>query len=123
MAGTDDRWWRAYAKCRGLPPDYFFPVVTDEFGLPVLDEEGKEKPDLPGVQAAKNFCNGHQLPADDPCPVRKECLHWAIVHGQWEGIYGGMVERDRREYAKRRRAGIGFRSSRGVEAPTRQRQI
>lgn len=123
MAEPDDRWWRAYAKCRGLPPEYFFPVDTDEFGMPVLDADGKEKPDLPGVSAAKDFCNGERDEHDEPCPVRKECLHWAIVHGQWEGIYGGMVERDRRKYAKRKRSGIGFGSSVGVEAPTRQRQI
>lgn len=123
MAEADDRWWRAYSKCRGLPPDYFFPVVKDEFGLPVLDADGKEKPDLPGVAAAKAFCNGKRGTSDEPCPVRMECLHWAIVHGQWEGIYGGMVERDRRSYARRKRAGLGFSSSRGVEAPTRSRPV
>lgn len=123
MAEPDDRWWRVYAKCIGLSPEFFFPVVKDEFGLPVLDRDGREKPDLPGVQRAKSFCNGKRGAGDEPCAVRMECLHWAIVHGQWEGIYGGMVERDRRAYARRKRASIGFRSSVGVEAPTRPRPL
>jgi hypothetical protein len=117
----DDRWWATYAKCRGLPPEFFFPVMRDGLGLPILDEYGAQKPDLGGVAAAKDFCNGKRGPTDEPCPVRKECLHWSIVHNEWDGVYGGMVERDRRKYAKRKRSSIAFGG--GVKAPTRQRPI
>jgi len=116
----DDRWWAVYSKCRGMPPDYFFPVVRGTDGFPVTNEKGAEKPDLKGVIRAKRFCNGIG-DMGDPCPVREECLHWAILHNQWEGVFGGMVERERRRYAKAKRAGIGFGG--GVQAPTRPRQV
>jgi WhiB family redox-sensing transcriptional regulator len=31
-----------------------------------------------------------------PCPVRAECLGWAMDHHVEEGVWGGMTERERR---------------------------
>jgi hypothetical protein len=115
----DDEWWKPQAKCRDMLPTFFFPVLRDQFGLPIILKSGAEKPDLDGVKRAKRFCWGTD--DDEVCPVRTECLHWAIMHEQWEGVYGGMVERERRKYAKRKRAGIAFGG--GVKAPQRPRAI
>jgi WhiB family redox-sensing transcriptional regulator len=30
------------------------------------------------------------------CPVRADCLQWALDHGE-EGVWGGMTERQRRK--------------------------
>lgn len=103
-----------------MDPDYFFPVVRGADGLPVINEKGAEKPDLPGVDRAKKFCRGETGQFDTECPVRVQCLHWAIINGQWEGVFGGMVERERRRYARIKRAGIGFGG--GVQAPARPRE-
>lgn len=116
----DDRWWASQAKCNGMNPDYFFPVVRGADGLPIINYKGAEKPDLAGVDRAKKFCRGELDEFDQPCPVRVQCLHWAILKGQWEGVFGGMVERERRRYARIKRAGIGFGG--GVQAPARPRQ-
>lgn len=116
----DDRWWAAYAKCRGMPPDFFFPVVRGTDGFPILNEKGAEKPDLKGVIRAKRFCNGLG-DSGPPCEVRGECLAWAVVNGQWEGVFGGKVERERRRYARQKRAGIGFGG--GVQTPPRPREV
>jgi len=78
-------------------------------------KSGADKPDLAGVQKAKAFCWGLRGEDDVVCPVRLQCLHWAIINEEWDGVHGGMVERDKRKYARRKRAGIGFGG--GIEAP------
>ena len=123
MADPEDYWWADQAKCKGLSPSVFFPVIKDQrTGLPVKLKSGADKPDLMGVQRAKRICNGDPaVIEDEPCPVRRECLHWAIINEQWDGVHGGMVERDKRKYARQKRAGIGFGG--GIEAPQRPREV
>lgn len=62
--------WAKQAECRHLNPDLFFP----ERGEPVT--------------AAKAVCAG--------CPVRAECLDYALANGEKHGIWGGTSERERR---------------------------
>lgn len=38
------------------------------------------------------------------CPVREECLDYALMHGEKFGIWGGKSERERRRIKKRRSA-------------------
>lgn len=38
-------------------------------------------------QAIKTYCK--------PCPVRRECLHYAIIMNEQAGTWGGFGERDR----------------------------
>ncbi|MEU6284875.1 WhiB family transcriptional regulator [Streptomyces sp. NPDC047028] len=75
-------YWRDHAACRHEDPDLFFPI-------------GTTGPSLVQVQQAKAVCEG--------CPVREQCLDWALDTGQSIGVWGGTTEAERRRL--RRRAG------------------
>ena len=60
--------WIDRAACVNEDPDLFFPV-------------GTVGPAVCQVEAAKLVCAG--------CPVRQECLAWAVASGMDEGIWGG----------------------------------
>ncbi|MCA1571972.1 MAG: WhiB family transcriptional regulator [Chloroflexi bacterium] len=64
--------------CRGLDPAYFHP----------------EKGDSRSVRAAKAVCAG--------CPVREECLEFALVNVEQHGIWGGTTEQARRKLRSER---------------------
>jgi WhiB family redox-sensing transcriptional regulator len=76
------------ALCAQTDPEAFFP------------EKGGS------VRYAKGVCNGrpasqgssHHGPQDaiNPCPVRAECLAYALEHDERFGIWGGLSERERR---------------------------
>ncbi|GIU85530.1 MAG: hypothetical protein KatS3mg009_0045 [Acidimicrobiia bacterium] len=65
------------AKCRGAAPAAFFP--SD--GL--------------GVESAQRVCT--------TCPVRVECLEYALANRIEHGVWGGASERERRRILRRRR--------------------
>jgi WhiB family redox-sensing transcriptional regulator len=69
--------WMLEARCRGASPAEFFP--SD--GL--------------GVESAQHVCQG--------CPVRTECLEYALLHRIEHGVWGGASERERRRILRRRR--------------------
>jgi WhiB family redox-sensing transcriptional regulator len=73
---TDVR-WREDAACRGLETDVFFPAT---------DEEAEE---------AKAVCA--------VCPVREECLEYALATRQEDGVWGGLTETERRRLRRRLR--------------------
>lgn len=84
VAGTQhrpapDASWEERAACRGADVDLFF--STDE-----RDQ-----------QQALAYCAG--------CTVRQECLETAVVNGEAFGIWGGLLESDRRAYVR----GIWYR--------------
>ncbi|CAN5601145.1 hypothetical protein BH24ACT5_BH24ACT5_17330 [soil metagenome] len=62
--------WTTDAACRGMPADLFFP------------QQGQ-----PSDQA-KAVCAG--------CPVRTECLNYALTHYELFGIWGGTSQKQRR---------------------------
>lgn len=63
--------WRASAACRGLDPDLFFTERND------------------GVTEAKAVCWG--------CPVRRECLAYAMAQeDSLSGIWGATTRKQRR---------------------------
>lgn len=64
------------ASCRGDDPDRYY-------------ADAKEK-DLPGRQTCFT------------CPVRADCLRYAIALGLRGGIWGGFTERERRRMMKKR---------------------
>jgi WhiB family transcriptional regulator, redox-sensing transcriptional regulator len=61
--------WRSRSACRDADPDLFFSVVPAD------------------VAAAKAVCAG--------CPVRENCLEFALEHGERHGTWGGMDEDER----------------------------
>lgn len=69
-----DRPWAAYASCRSADPEIFFSAADDS------------------VAEAIRICRG--------CPVRQECLEWAILTHARYGVWGGMTERQRRRVAR-----------------------
>ena len=73
----DEYAWMLHARCRGANPTEFFP--SD--GL--------------GVEMAQRICAG--------CPVRLDCLEYALLHRIEHGVWGGASERERRRILRRRR--------------------
>jgi len=71
----EERPWAAYGSCRGEEPDLFFPIPEGE------PDDGLK------------ICSG--------CPVREECLIWALDFRIPYGIWGGMTERERRRLLRR----------------------
>ena len=69
--------WRARAACRDSDVSVFFPSSEEEAAVP------------------KAICAG--------CPVREECLEWALATRQDEGVWGGLTEAERRRLRRRRR--------------------
>ena len=67
--------WRHRARCRDVDPELFFPV-------------GTTGPAEAQVQSAKAICA--------LCPVRDECLQWALDTAQDAGVWGGLSEEERR---------------------------
>lgn len=83
---TAGLWW-GQAACRGLPSDWFVPL-GDPF-----DDPGEEPWD-PDPRA-KAFC--------DACPVRVECLAFALARPEERGTWGGLSWHQRRQAKRIRR--------------------
>ena len=67
--------WFDDALCAQVDPDAHFP------------EKGES------TRAAKSVCRS--------CPVKLECLEYAIRNNERFGVYGGMSERERRAFSRR----------------------
>ena len=74
--------FRHRAACRSVDPEIFFPTAAVGWEFEAQ------------VSLAKTVCAG--------CPVREQCLTWALTH-QPDGIAGGMTEHERRHELARRR--------------------
>ena len=72
--------WRNSAACRTEDPDLFFPI-------------GTSGPALLQTEQAKAVCRR--------CPVREQCLQWALRTGQSTGVWGGTSEEERRALKRR----------------------
>lgn len=82
-----DYTWRSNAICRDTDPDLFFPIGTTGFALMQIDR-------------AKEVC--------EQCPVKVDCLDYALETNQDSGIWGGTSEEERRtlrrQYVARQKA-------------------
>ena len=76
--------WLCRAACRALPTELFFPAGE-------LDNEAVEQ-----AEEAKAVCA--------TCPVRLQCLEFAIATNQPYGIWGGANTSERRSIRRRRQA-------------------
>jgi WhiB family redox-sensing transcriptional regulator len=70
--------WKRRAECRDANSNLMYPLPSD----------------LDGIRDAKKVCGG--------CPVRKECLAWALNHPEPYGVWGGLDERERADLLGRR---------------------
>jgi WhiB family redox-sensing transcriptional regulator len=77
--------WIERASCLDQDPELFFPVGTT--GAAVVQAE-----------RAKVVCAA--------CPVRGECLHWALDTCQDAGVWGGLDEEERRVIRRQRRRAL-----------------
>ncbi|MHB9862013.1 WhiB family transcriptional regulator [Streptomyces sp. YIM S03343] len=78
----DEEEWRHAAACAGEKTDLFFPV-------------GESDAALKQTEQAKAVCA--------VCPVRAECLRFALDTCQADGIWGGLTESERRQMKHRKR--------------------
>ncbi|MGH8973674.1 MAG: WhiB family transcriptional regulator [Acidimicrobiia bacterium] len=69
----------AGAACRGAPAHWFFPAAEGDEADPYV--------------AARALCQG--------CPVRLECLAWAIETRERHGMWGGHAPAERRALRRR----------------------
>ena len=72
--------WRHRSVCREEDPELFFPI-------------GNTGPALLQIEEAKAVCRR--------CPVKEQCLIWALETGQDHGVWGGMSEDERRSMRRR----------------------
>ncbi len=72
--GIEAERWRFQARCADSDPDLFFPI-------------GSTGPAVRQAMRAKAICTG--------CPVRRECLEWALDTEQPHGVWGGLDEHER----------------------------
>ncbi len=72
--------WRAAAACKDLDTELFFPNGEGE-GLQSQ------------VEQARRVCTS--------CPVRDECLDFALTTRQEDGVWGGLTEEERRRWRRR----------------------
>ena len=67
--------WRGDARCRGTEAEVFYAPGTDG----------------PDSDVARAMCLG--------CPVRVQCLDFAVATGELFGVWGGTTPRERRRLA------------------------
>jgi len=80
LVEPDVRWRRA-AACLGTDPELFWP-------------------DTGYSTEAQTICDGG--PTTPGCPVKTECLRYALATGQTEGIWGGLSPAERQHHRHRR---------------------
>lgn len=73
--------WRYHSKCMDVSTDLFYPPRDRRLYRGVADQ-------------AKAICWGTG-DHDPECPVRRECLSYAVEVGDSHGIWGGMSHRER----------------------------
>jgi WhiB family transcriptional regulator, redox-sensing transcriptional regulator len=95
---VSDMDWQRQAACRHCAPELFFPIGSTAADV-VAD-----------IEEAKAICA--------TCPVRPECLRYAIETPQEYGIWGGTTEDERRGLRRAMRAaGRRFDGSTRTDAP------
>lgn len=88
-SGTDDIEWKK-ARCKGADPAFFFAQEHDE------DELLTQAAITYAEERAKAICAF--------CPIRIECLNWAILQGSHlVGIWGGLTAKERRSINRPRK--------------------
>lgn len=99
-------------KCAG--------VANHENGLFYPEQHRYQKdsdglPMTPQVMAeiSKDFCHGRS--GGPECPVRIECLEWALENRQRHGVWGGMSEPERSKLHARRQHEVLLAASLVVE--------
>ena len=72
--------WRILRACRSKPVSFFFPSNVADY------------------KKAVSFCN--------KCPVKQECLNYALENEIVYGVWGGTGEKDRRVILSKKTKGF-----------------
>jgi WhiB family redox-sensing transcriptional regulator len=96
-ADTLAEWW-SLAACQSADPDLFFPISGSG-------------PALGQMARAKAVCAA--------CPVRSDCLRYALDAGPLQGVWGGLTEEERR-LQRQREAKARLRGSQQPGLPSRR---
>lgn len=93
------------AKCSGLPPDTFFPQPIPA-GRPPKDIDPNDRTlrrnkDDAEYEIARLICRGGDGAGE--CPIRQECLDYALATKQEDGVWGGYTAVGRRSLKRKRR--------------------
>ena len=83
-----DRTWQMKGLCRGNHSYLFFPPSTVE------RKDERERREI----KAKAICS--------VCPVKEDCLDFALEIKEPYGIWGGITETERRQVLSRRAAAV-----------------
>lgn len=86
--GHDFPEWHKEARCVGMAQELFFGNETDE----TSSKRHRPMLTMSEVKRAKAIC--------DRCPVRKQCLEFALVNHEEFGVWGGTTQRDRAKWWK-----------------------
>lgn len=79
--------WPEQAACKDVP-------------LHVLYPDNEADADEAGVRPS--FSAARARAVCEPCPVRVECLDWALRAGDMWGVHGGLLPDEQREERRRR---------------------
>lgn len=102
MKPRHPRYWEERGACSNAPAEELEAVkarLSEVSGKPIKSHTEAFYPPRKRDQyfeyadLAKNFCFGKDR--RHPCPVRKECLLWAIDSDEEHGIFGGLSHRER----------------------------
>lgn len=81
--------WRDDAACRTMDPAIFYPVPVGNGAAVKIARRGVDP-----YAEARAICAS--------CPVRDECLNFALAIRDREGMYGGTDPEERRRILRRR---------------------
>lgn len=79
--------WSTRAACRGTDPELFYGHTE---GVSQSSSEGR----IAILQAKDRYCGR--------CPVKGECLEFAMKTNEKHGIWGGLTERERQSLRRQR---------------------
>jgi WhiB family redox-sensing transcriptional regulator len=78
--GATDRDGNFLARCVGEDPEIWFDSQDEDLALAICNTGNKSTP--------------------GPCPVRHECLIFALINNNAHGVWGGLPEYDRKQLRK-----------------------
>ena len=84
VQSVEDAQWMNFAACSPQNAELF-----------VAETSGFSQEQRDNLQRAKQICK--------ECPVKQECLDFALVTGEDVGIWGGMTYNERKVYKRPRR--------------------
>lgn len=79
LISPDNGLWRDHAKCKAMGNEMFF-----DYG------KGRGKDAIKNLARVARFCSD--------CPVRKECLRFALDNNIKYGVWGGMSPNQRKSF-------------------------